>query len=85
LTATTDEAAGKSLVVITASGTVAGTGTKFRDVPVPLMLLEPKRTRCHHPDRTRLTITDPGHALAGGLSGDITVYEGRGYEARPRL
>jgi len=87
LTATTDEAAGKSLVVITASATVAGTGTKFRDVPVPLMLLEPNlmglmqltgTPASEHgatiQTETRLTITDSGHALAGGLSGDVTVY-----------
>jgi hypothetical protein len=87
LAATTDQAAGKSLVVITASATVVGTGTKFRDVPVPLILLEPNlmglmqltdNPASEHgatiPTETQLTITAPRHPLAGGLSGDVTVY-----------
>jgi hypothetical protein len=85
--AETADAGGRALVVNTASATVAGTGTKFRDVDVPIILLEPnlmgimqmtaEPAAAHGatpPVETMLTIAAPGHPLAAGLENDVTVY-----------
>jgi hypothetical protein len=76
-----------ALLVITSSATAAGTGTKFRDVPVPLILLEPnllgpmRLTPDNANDRgttqrteTRLAIVSD-HPLAAGFTGAVTVYQ----------
>jgi hypothetical protein len=78
-------ATGKAIVAITSTTTAAGTNTKFRDVGVPVFLLEPnlmgpmRMTADVATDRgtvmeTRVTITAPGHPLAAGLTGNVTVY-----------
>jgi hypothetical protein len=82
-----EDAAGRALVVITSTVTVEGTGTRFRDVAVPLMLLEPNlmglmqmtppEDTAHGAtprEETVLTIDMPTHRLAAALSGDVTVY-----------
>jgi hypothetical protein len=85
--AKTEDADGKALVMLTSSVTVAGTGTKFRDVPVPLILLEPNllglmRLTDEPPSdhgatqrtETQIRIVDEDHPLAAGFEGDVTVY-----------
>ena len=86
-TATTGDASGKGLVVITASASVAGTGTKFKDVPTPVILMEPNLlgmmgmtgdTMTDHGTvamQTQITIVgEATHPLVGGLSGNVAVY-----------
>ena len=85
--ATAADAQGMALVMITSSVTAAGTNTKFRDVAVPLILLEPnllgpmRLTADTANDRgatqrseTRLAIV-ADHPLAAGFTGAVTVYE----------
>ena len=85
--ATTAAAAGKSVVVITASTNQASVGTKFRDVGVPVIVMEPNllptmqmttaTVDTDHgtaADQTKITITAAGHPLTAGLTGDVTVY-----------
>jgi hypothetical protein len=85
--ATAADAQGMALVVITSSVTAAGTNTKFRDVAVPLILLEPnllapmRLTADTANDRgatqrseTRLAIV-ADHPLAAGFTGAVPVYE----------
>jgi hypothetical protein len=85
--ATAADAEGMALVMITSSVTAAGTNTKFRDVAVPLILLEPnllgpmRLTADTAADRgatqrseTRLAIV-ADHPLAAGFTGAVTVYE----------
>jgi hypothetical protein len=84
--ATSEDAAGKALVVITASASVA-VGASFRDVEVPVMLFEPNLMAAMQmagepatdhgataAEETKLVITDPGHPLAADLKGEVTVY-----------
>jgi hypothetical protein len=85
-TTTTASADNRALVVISASASQAGVGTKFRDVDVPVMLLEPNvmagngftadgmGARGTVAAQTALTIGAPTHALAAGLTGNVTVY-----------
>jgi hypothetical protein len=81
-----EDAAGKALVVITASASVA-VGASFRDVEVPVMLFEPNLMAAMQmagepatdhgatpPEQTKLAITDPAHPLAADLKGEVTVY-----------
>jgi hypothetical protein len=83
-----EDAEGKALVMVTSSVTVPFTGTKFRDVRVPLILLEPNlmglmgltdEPASDHGatqrTETEIRIVDDQHPLAGGLDGDVTVYE----------
>ena len=83
--ATAATAAGKAIVAITSTTTAAGTNTKFRDVAVPVFLLEPnlmgpmRMTADVATDRgtvmeTRVTIAAAGHPLAAGLTGNVAVY-----------
>jgi hypothetical protein len=65
---------------------VAGTGIKFRDVPVPVLLMEPnlmapmQMTAAAASDhgtvanQTQVTILADTEGLAGGRSGNVTVY-----------
>jgi hypothetical protein len=83
--ATAATAAGKAIVAITSTTSAAGTNTKFRDVAVPVLLLEPnlmgamRMTADVATDRgtvmeTRVTIATAGHPLAAGLTGNVAVY-----------
>jgi hypothetical protein len=85
--ATARDTQGKALVLITSSASVAGTGTKFRDVAVPLMVLEPnifgvmrltaEASRDHGTTarkETQIRIIEEDHPLAAGYSGDVPVY-----------
>jgi multiple sugar transport system substrate-binding protein len=79
---------GKSLVVISATSTLVGVGTKFRDVTVPVLLLEPNlygpmdftgsagRTDADTIlNQTQIAIITPAHPLAAGFpAGNVTVY-----------
>jgi hypothetical protein len=86
--ATAKDAEGKALVMLTSSVTVAGTGTTFRDVPVPLILLEPNLLglfglTAEPPSdhgatqrtETEIRIVDADHPLAAGFDGDVIVYQ----------
>ena len=83
-----EDAAGKALVVITSSASTAGTSSKFRDVTVPVILLEPNlmglmrmtadpATAHGATDRTEteVDLIDATHPLAAGLSGAVRVYQ----------
>ncbi len=84
--ATTESAAGKALVFITASASQAGVNTKFRDVKVPVILLEPNlmgdmgltgTAVTDHgtvPAQTSITIVAPTNALAADLKDNVAVY-----------
>jgi hypothetical protein len=81
-----DDARGMALVMITSSVTAAGTNSKFRDVAVPVIVLEPnllgpmrltadtaEARGATGRDQTRLTIVRD-HPLAAGFTGAVTVY-----------
>jgi hypothetical protein len=86
--ATTASADGRPLVVIPASASVAGTGTKFRDVPSPVLIFEPNLlgtmgmgmtgdTATDHGAMTpedRIAIIDAQSPLAAALNGTVVVY-----------
>ncbi len=83
--ATAASATGKAMVAITSTTTAAGTNSKFRDVPVPVFLLEPnlmgpmRMTADVATERgtlmeTRVTIAAAGHPLAAGFTGNVAVY-----------
>jgi hypothetical protein len=87
LTASSDDANGKSLVIITASASVAGTGIKFKETSTPVMLMEPNllgmmgmtavADTAHNtaPLQTQITIVGEATSpLVAGLSGNVTVY-----------
>ena len=83
---TTAMATGKVLVMVSASVATADVTTKFRDVAVPVVLMEPNLfddmglTAAPDSDhgtvaaQTQLSIVAAGNALAAGLSGQVTVY-----------
>jgi multiple sugar transport system substrate-binding protein len=89
---TTADANGKALVVIsaTASNTPTGVGTKFKDVTIPVLVMEPNlygpmgltgstaadfgTSGSQAAPLTQITISMPGHALAAGLTGNVTIY-----------
>jgi hypothetical protein len=81
----TSDASGKSLVVISASVSTSAVNTKFRNVTVPVMVMENDlleimgmSTNAHgnEANQTQLRIINNGHPLAAGLSAntDYTVY-----------
>jgi uncharacterized repeat protein (TIGR01451 family) len=82
---TTADANGKSLVVISSTVTPTALGTKFRTVAVPVIIWESGSfnnmgmTGSTNKDfgtktnQTQVTITNPSHPLAAGLSGNATV------------
>jgi hypothetical protein len=87
--ATAASATGKAIVAITATSSAAGTNTKFRDVAVPVLLLEPnlmgpmRMTADVATERgtlmeTRVTIAAAGHPLAAGFTGNVAVYSSTG-------
>jgi multiple sugar transport system substrate-binding protein len=84
--ATTDSATGKALVLISATSGAAGLGTKFREVAVPVIVLEPNIMGTHGftaddaashgtvAAQSALTIVASDHPLAAGLTGNVDVY-----------
>jgi hypothetical protein len=81
----TVDANGRTLIVVSESVTPSDVGTKFVNAAVPLVALEPQQFRDlkmtstvsgtdfgEATGQTQLTIT-AGHALAAGLSGNVTV------------
>ena len=84
-TATTADATGQALVLISSSVTPTSVGTKFRTVTVPVITWESGlfnnmgMTGSLNKDfgtktaQTQVTITNPGHPLAAGLTGTVTV------------
>jgi hypothetical protein len=82
----TADAAGRALVVISESVTANDVGIKFRDVAVPVMVMEAglyDDMMLTGPTvgvdydtwvgQSQITITDSSHPMAGGLSGTVTV------------
>jgi hypothetical protein len=83
--ATTAGANGKALVIISAGVASAMVGNKYRDVAVPVICLETnvlsnmRMTGGADADHgttstTQISIVDPVHPLAAGLSGMVTVF-----------
>ena len=84
--ATSDSATGKAVVIISSSSSLAMVNTKFRDVNVPVILMEPnlmpsmQMTADVATDhgtvagQTKISLVKPAGPLAAGLSGDVTVY-----------
>jgi hypothetical protein len=83
---TTADAGGKALVVVSGSTWPDDIGTKFRDVPVPVLIFDEAlfgRMRMTGTrdgvdfgiasSARRLTMFDPGHPLAAGLSGTVDI------------
>lgn len=83
--ATTADATGKALVVVSSTVTSSSVGTKFRDVTVPVLTWESELyddmrltpaaagnfgTRS---SQRNLTITSPGHPMAAGLTGTVVA------------
>lgn len=83
--ATTADATGKALVLISSTVTPTSVGTKFRTVTVPVITWESGSfnnmgmTGSTNKDfgtkstQTQIAITNSGHPLAAGLSGTVTV------------
>ncbi|HLY08483.1 MAG TPA: hypothetical protein VKW04_04155 [Planctomycetota bacterium] len=78
------DAAGHALVVVSSTVTSADVGTTFTAVGVPVLCCEhrlfsrmgmvrSKEDEGTSPDRTSLHLAFPGHPLAAGLSGTVTV------------
>ncbi|HSB10514.1 MAG TPA: hypothetical protein VLM38_13585 [Blastocatellia bacterium] len=83
---TASDAARKNLVVVSASVTGADVNTKMRDVAAPVVVAEPdlfddmKMTGAtggadfgSAASQTTVSIVDSAHALAGGLTGTVTI------------
>ncbi len=90
-TVATQDAAGRALVAISESSYSVLVGSKFRDVPVPVLTWEAylfddlgltgqtKDTDFGYASsQSSLTITDPTHPLAAGFSGIQTIYTSPG-------
>lgn len=83
------DANGKSLIVISSTVSPASVGTKFRTSAVPVIVWESGlfsnmgMTGSGNKDvgtsarQTQIQILSPTHALAGGLTGTITIYAPR--------
>jgi hypothetical protein len=83
--ATTADATGKAVVVISSTATPTSVGTKFRTVTVPVVLWQSGlyanmgMTGSTNKDfgtitkQTQVKITNATHPLAAGLSGNVTV------------
>lgn len=80
------DATGKSVVVISESVAATDVGAKFRDVTVPVMVMEPGiyddmmmtgptlgTDYENAAGQTQLLITDSSHPMAAGLTGTVTV------------
>jgi hypothetical protein len=83
---TAADAAGKAVVLISSSIAATDSGTKFRNTIVPVVVWEPRLLddlgltgRVENTDygtagsQTRIDILKPGHPLAAGLTGRVTV------------
>jgi subtilisin family serine protease len=77
----------KDVVVISSTVTASDVGTKFRDVPVPVLSWESALSdelgmtgnsagtdQGTLSGQTQIAITDPAHPLAGGRTGSVPVY-----------
>jgi multiple sugar transport system substrate-binding protein len=85
-TATTEMAADKAAVMISATAGLPGTGTKFRDVTIPVIVMEPNLfgpmgltataagSAGTIANQTQVTIDVADHPLAAGLTAAVTVY-----------
>jgi hypothetical protein len=86
--ATAEMAAGKALVVISASSGLANVNTKFRDVAVPVLTTEPNilpamamtadlptdHDGLAAQTKVSMVAANATHPLAAGLTGDVTVF-----------
>jgi len=86
--ATTADATGKDLVIISSTVSAGTVGTKFRDVAVPVLTWETalyapmnmtdgslsSNNGAGSPATTNLTITNPSHPLAAGLSSTVAIF-----------
>jgi hypothetical protein len=82
------DAVGASFVLVASSVNANAVGTDFRDVPVPVWVAKPflfddmgmtgtsNNTDYGTTKASTITIVDPAHPLAAGLSGDVTVTSG---------
>lgn len=78
------QAEGFDVVVITSSVQPSVLGSRLRDAAVPILVSEPflfddmsmvpARSGKELAGRTTVRITDPGHPLAGGLTGTVSVF-----------
>ncbi|MBE7384387.1 MAG: hypothetical protein F6J95_023610 [Leptolyngbya sp. SIO1E4] len=81
------DAIGNDVVVVSESSSSGAINTKFRDVPVPVVMCEgfaydemnyclaTSLTPGNEPD---ITILDPGHPIAAGYSGTVQIHQGNG-------
>ncbi len=80
------DATGRDLVIISSTAASADVNSKFRDVTVPVIVYEPWifddmgmtgptewADYSWIADQTQIDIIDPGHPLAAGLTGTVTV------------
>ena len=84
--ATSAMAADKAAVIISATSSLLGVDTKFRDIAVPVIVMEPNllapmkmvgdavTDRGTVADQTQLTIVATNNPLTAGLTGNVTVY-----------
>jgi hypothetical protein len=85
---TAASATGRRLVVITATASLAGTGTKFLEVTTPVMVMEPNllfpmgmtadgatnRGTTSGGNQVTIVISTASQPLTAGLTGNVTVY-----------
>jgi hypothetical protein len=79
--ATTGDAAGKALVVVSSNADTAGVGTKFRDVVQPVIIYKPfsydamemTANDGGNATVTSINVTNAAHPLAAGLSGNVPI------------
>ena len=84
--ATTADATGKRIVIVSESVTPANVNTKYRTVAVPVLMLEPQlfddmgmtgttsgTNFGSTTGQTQITISNAAHPLAAGLTGNVTV------------
>jgi hypothetical protein len=84
-----DDVADNCVVIVSASGASVDVNTKFLNAPVGVVLLEPalyddmrlvaSSSELGWSDgHDNITIIEPQHPLAAGLSGTVSIYEGGG-------
>jgi hypothetical protein len=79
--ATTADAAGKALIVISSNASTSGVGTKFRDVPQPVIIYKPfsydamemTANDGGNATVTSINVTNAAHPLAAGLNGNTQI------------
>jgi len=80
-TATTADAAGKALILISSNASTSGIGTKFRDVPQPIIIYKPfsydamemTANDGGNATVTSINVTNATHPLAAGLNGNAQI------------